>query len=126
MTTQIVELTPTNKAHNIEHKSVSDFSFYGIANQIQKELSAGWEINNKEYPIYTGTLYTVSFKRVKGVTTTLAPPTTRKAQQTPVKAVPEPSNRRKQTVKAVVKPLTTPASDNIVDKSSNKFTYKEI
>lgn len=148
MTQPIVELAPTNKAHTTEHKSVSDFSFYGIVNQIQKELSEGWEINNQEYPIFTGTLYTVAFKRVKGLQATLSPPSSSKASvrasspanEAVAKAkeglskTKEPSVRRKATLKTTVVPkssvkaptkalLTTPA---VVDSTPDKFTYKEI
>ena len=148
MTQTIVETTPTNKAHTTEHKSISDFSFYGIVNQIEKELSEGWEINNQEYPIFTGTLYTVAFKRVKGLQAALAPPSSSKASvraaraanEAAVKAkeglskTKEPSVRRKATLqtKVVAKApakdvakavLTTPA---VVDSAPDKFTYKEI
>ena len=141
MTQTIVETTPVNKAHTTEHKSVSDYSFYGIVNQIEKELSEGWEINNQEYPIFTGTLYTVAFKRAKGLQATLAPPSSSKASvraSSPAnEGLPktkEPSVRRKATLQTTVVPkgsvkaptkavLTTPA---VVDNAPDKFTYKEI
>ena len=148
MTQTIVEITPTNKAHTTEHKSISDYSFYGIVNQIEKELSEGWEINNQEYPIFTGTLYTVAFKRAKGLQATLAPPSSVKGRIEPaspangavakakegLSKTKEPSVRRKATLqtKVVAKApakdvakavLTTPA---VVDSAPDKFTYKEI
>ena len=109
MTQTIVETTPTNKAHTTEHKSISDFSFYGIVNQIEKELSEGWEINNQEYPIFTGTLYTVAFKRAKTPSGTVVAPSAVKAVKQAENSVKVPSVRRSKavTTKVVAKPTKT-------------------
>lgn len=118
MITQIVEVAPTNKAHTTEHKSISDYSFYGIVNQIQKELSEGWQINNQEYPIFTGTLYTVAFKRVKELSATTVPLTTVKAPTEHSEGTPAVKTASVRRAKAVTTKVVAKTASKVTDKPS--------
>ena len=80
-----------NKAHQVEHKIISDGTFYGVVIELAQEFKDGWELNDKDYPVFNSIYFTVSLKRAKtsdiDASGTVVPPTTKTSPQTRKTAV---------------------------------------
>jgi len=105
MTTQQEDYVP-NKAHQVEHKTISDGTFYGVVIKLAKEFKDGWVLSEKDYPVWNGIMFTIGLKRdksdVQGVGDTNVPETVKTAPKQATVKKTTPSARRARSVKPVV------------------------